>query len=140
MNPPLPPEDLAESIEAPAVPAAPPAATSATLATSRVTKVTGDLTLVAPDDCSASVLLKLVDAITGSANPRQNKRVFACWLLAGRHNLKAIKVPYVHDQIDTIRIDIPEGQSVCTSYLQRALREAWEKDPTLPPDTPVVKG
>jgi hypothetical protein len=103
--------------------------------------VTGDLTLTPPDHYSASVLLKVVDQISDPNNPRLDKRIFAWWLMAGRHGLRAMTAEYVHhDKLDTVRIDVPEGITLCTSYLQRVLREAWEKDPTLPPDTPVVKG
>jgi hypothetical protein len=142
MKPPLPPNRSDESVDVPPESVeAPPEVTAAANEPNRVTKVTGDLTLVPPNDCYASVLLKMIDSVTGNANPRLNKRIFASWLMAGRHGLKAMKADYKHDGVDTIRIDVPDGKPLCTSYLQQVLRDAWEKeDPTLPPDTPVVKG
>jgi hypothetical protein len=140
MKPPLPPESPDESVEAPLESVEAPAEAAAANEPSRVTNVTGDLTLVPPNDCYASVLLKMIDSVTGNANPRLNKRIFAWWLMAGRHGLKAMKADYTHDGVDTIRIDVPDGKPLCSSYLQQVLRDAWEKDPTLPPDTPVVKG
>ena len=103
-----------------------------------VSVVNASMTLVPPRGCCASVLLKLVEPISGHG--RKDKRLFAWWTMAGSHKGQEMQVEYIHDEIDTVRIDIPEGASICTSYLQRLLREYWEEGEELPPDTPVVKG
>jgi hypothetical protein len=99
----------------------------------KVTRVMGSLTVSAPVNYRLSVLVKLV-AIDSETEQRQ----YAWWVAAGREDAEAVPVSFTYTGEDVLRIDVPEGAPISTDYLNEVLA-AW-KDPTLPPDTPVVKG
>jgi hypothetical protein len=99
----------------------------------KVTRVAGSLTLVAPVNYQASVLLKLV-----GIEAAKKYRVYAVWVAAGRDDADAVEVKFDYTGEDVLRVDVPEGVSLSADYLNKVLG-AW-KDPVLPPDTPVVKG
>lgn len=92
-----------------------------------------------PPGCHASVLLKQV-AHEQSTPGNPGQRIYVCWVIASRHSVKAASVAYEHDGVDTIRIDVPAEIDLSRSYLEQQLRAFYEKDPTLPPETPVIKG
>lgn len=104
-----------------------------------VTKVRGDLQLSPPDGFHTSVLLKQVALKDGAAGER-GEAYYICWLLAGRHGLRAAYADYVHDGVDTVRIDVPDGTPMSLTFLQKQLTEFDASLPTLPPDTPIVRG
>jgi hypothetical protein len=99
----------------------------------KVTRLMGSLTLVAPVNYRASVLVKLVGIDTA-----QKHRVYAVWVVAGRDDADSVEVKYEYTGEDVLRIDVPATAPLSTDYLNNVL-EGW-KDPTLPPETPVVKG
>ncbi len=125
-KPPAPDEDEGESVAAPEP------------EPKRATQVTSDLTLVAPEDCIASVLLKHVH--TESGLKKAGKAIFVWWMVAGRNGLLAAEVAYVHDDLHTVRIDVPQGVKLDSDYLSEQLKRHWKDVGGLPPDTPIIKG
>lgn len=99
----------------------------------RVTRVLGSLTLIAPVNYRVSVLVKMV-----GIDSEKEQRIYAWWLSAGRWEVDAAAVSFSYTGEDVLRIDVPEGAPLSLDYLNKVLRE-W-RDPTLPPDTPIVKG
>ena len=97
-----------------------------------ITRLTGDVHLVAPRGCSASVVLKEVDRDDGH-------RYYTWWLVVGRSDAEALSVPYKHNGDDMIRIDLPEGMSMSADALQPYLKAFWDKQPLEPDDTPIIK-
>jgi hypothetical protein len=108
------------------------------LGTEDVTRIGGNLDLVAPVDCKASVLLKLIDH--EGTSDRMGRRYYAWWTMAGRYQALSASVPYVHDHRETLRVDIPVNAQISTEYLQARLRAFAAKDENLPPDTVIIKG
>jgi hypothetical protein len=91
----------------------------------RLSEVTHNLDVIAPRDCDASVILKLV--------AHDKNRIYALWLLVGRHEEDAISVPYRFTGEDTIRCDIPHGAAVSAAALLPHLvkflnSKGWEND------------
>jgi hypothetical protein len=99
----------------------------------KVTRVMGSLTLIAPVNYRASVLLKLV-----GINTVKNERVYVVWVVAGRDEADSVAVNYAYTGEDVLRVDVPAAAPLTTDYLDKVLR-GW-KDPMLPTETPVVKG
>lgn len=98
-----------------------------------ITRLTGDVELVAPRGCSASVLLKLVTRDDGH-------RYYSLWAVVGRYDRDKISVPYKYTGEDTIRFDLPEGMPLSAERLQPYLSDYLASDGTEPPDPPVIKG
>src|ERR1043165_7671448 len=67
-----------------------------------VSRVIGDVDLVAPRGCSASVLLKLVTRDDGH-------RYYSWWLVVGRHDPDSLSGHYKHNGEDGLRFDVPGG-------------------------------
>jgi hypothetical protein len=97
----------------------------------RITRLGGDIDLVVPRDCSASVVLKLVARDDGH-------RYYAWWLIVGRHDQDTISVHYKYSGEDTIRCDLPDGNSLSAKSLQPFLAAYLASDGTEPPDTPII--
>lgn len=123
-KPPPSHEDEGESVAAPE--------------TKRAFQVTSDFTLIAPEDCIASVLLKHVDTESGLG--AFGKAIFVWWTVAGRDGLLAAEIAYQHDGRHTVRIDVPLNVKLGSDYLSEQLKRHWKDVGGLPPDTPIVKG
>lgn len=106
---------------------------------SNATRIMQSQSIMPPPDYNASVLLKQVAHEQGRLG-EPGQRIYICWLIAGRHSARAATASYEHDGIDTIRVDVPASELMSRGYLEQQLREFYEQDPTLPPDTPVIKG
>lgn len=104
-----------------------------------VTEVRGNLQLSPPEGFHTSVLLKQVAQKDGAAGQRGESH-YICWLLVGRHGIRAANAEYIHDGVDTVRIDVPDGTLMSLTFLQKQLTEFDASLPTLPPDTPIVRG
>src|SRR5256885_10744784 len=66
-----------------------------------VTRLAGDIELVAPRGCSASVLIKLVTRDNGH-------RYYSWWAMVGRHGMDTFSLHYRHNGEDVLRFDVPE--------------------------------
>jgi hypothetical protein len=75
----------------------------------RFSRVTRSLDVIAPRDCDATVILKLV--------AHDKNRIYALWLLVGRHDQDALSVRYRLTGEDTIRCDIPHGGVISAAAL-----------------------
>src|ERR1041384_3019478 len=76
-----------------------------------VSRVIGDVELVAPRGCSASVLLKLVTRDDGH-------RYYQWWAVAGRHGMDTFSLRYKHNGEDVLRFDVPDGMPLSAASLQ----------------------
>jgi hypothetical protein len=92
-----------------------------------------DIDLVAPRGYHASVLLKL-------AHREDGHRIFSWWLVAGRHDMDAVHVPYKHTGEEIIRVDLPDGMPLSSESLEPRLAEFLLHEGTEPPDPPIIKG
>lgn len=91
-----------------------------------------------PEGYCASVLLKMVDRVGAAGG--LGEVIFAWWLVVGRAGMLSIAAPYEHDNLFTVRFDVPAGVELSTAYLLEHLRANWKSLGGLPPDTPVIKG
>lgn len=110
-----------------------PVEVTAADATCGFSRVNGDLDIVVPPHCRASVLLKLVER-------DERHRYYAWWLVVGRHDLDEVSVHYRYTGEDTIRFDVPQTAVLSSSSLQPLLAEFLAQDGTMPPHTPIIKG
>ncbi len=99
----------------------------------KVCRVLGSLTLIAPVNYRVSVLIRLV-----GIDSEKEQRIYAWWTSAGRWDVDAAAVDFTYTGEDVLRIDVPEGAPLSLDYLNQVLGK-W-RDPTLPPDTPIIKG
>lgn len=97
-----------------------------------VTRVTGDVELIAPEGCRASVLVKLVDRDDGH-------RYYAWWAMVGRNAMDACSVRYKFTGEDTIRFDLPDGMPLSAEALQPHLAAYLANQRTEAPDTPIIR-
>lgn len=98
-----------------------------------VTRLVGDVELVAPRGCSASVLLKLVSRDDGH-------RYYVWWAVVGRHDADTFSARYKHNGEDVLRFDIPEGMALSAEALQPHLASYLKRENTEPSDPPVIRG
>jgi hypothetical protein len=96
-------------------------------------RLEGDVDLIAPRGYHASVLLKLTHREDGH-------RVFSWWMLAGRHDMDAITVPFKYSGEEIIRVDLPEGVPLSRELIEAQLDKFLDLEGTEPPDPPTVKG
>lgn len=96
-----------------------------------ITRLTGNVVLVAPPGCSASVVLKLVKRDDGH-------RYYAWWLMVGRNDVDAASVAYKHTGEDAIRCDLPEGMPLSAESLQPHLTQYLASLGEEPGDPPVI--
>lgn len=97
-----------------------------------ITRLTGDVDLVPPRGCSASIVLKEVDR-------DDEHRYYTWWLVVGRSGEDATSMPYKHNGEDMIRIDLPEGMSLSATDLQPYLTAFWAQQSLEPDDTPIIR-
>ena len=97
-----------------------------------ITRLTGDVDLVPPPGCSASVVLKGVSREDGH-------RYYTWWVVVGRSGEDAMSMPYKHNGEDMIRIDLPEGMSLSATDLQPYLTAFWAQQSLEPDDTPIIR-
>jgi hypothetical protein len=102
-------------------------------ATRGFSRVEGDLEIVVPLHCRASVLLKLVER-------DDHHRYYAWWLVVARHDLDEVAVSYRYTGEDTIRYDVPQTAVLSSSGLQPLLAAFLAQDGTMPPHPPIIKG
>src|SRR6185436_15590332 len=95
----------------------------------------GPIEITPPANCCATVLLREVGRDTV-----REERYYAWWLVVGRAGALALTQTYTFDGADTLRFDVPHDTLLSTDYLQQYLTAFWDSDPTLPPDTPIIKG
>ncbi len=98
-----------------------------------ITRLTGDVDVVPPRGCSASVLLKEVSRDDGH-------RYYTWWLVVGRSGADVLSMPYKHNGEDIIRIDVPEGMPLSATGLQPYLKAFWDEQSLEPDDPPIIKG
>ena len=98
-----------------------------------ITRLTGDVDLVPPRGCSASVVLKEVER-------DDDHRYYAWWLVVGRSGGDALSMPYKHHGEDMIRIDLPEGMSLSATCLQPYLTAFWNEQSLEADAPPIIKG
>lgn len=98
-----------------------------------ITRVIGDVDLVAPRGCSASVLIKLVSRDDGH-------RYYQWWAVAGRHGMDTFSLRYKHNGEDVLRFDLPEGMPLSAASLQPHLESYLAGENTEPSDPPVIRG
>ena len=96
-------------------------------------RVAGDLEIVVPLHCRASVLLKLVERDA-------QHRYYAWWLVVARHDLDEVAVSYRYTGEDTIRFDVPQDAVLSSSWLQPQLAAFLVQEGTMPPHPPIIKG
>lgn len=108
---------------------------------SLVTKVTEDVELIAKEDCNSCVLLKEVSRGMEST-PSGPKLIayYKWWVLAGRHGIISVTIPYDHDASLVLRVDVPDGVRLSSDYLELQLANFWKNSGGLPPDTVIIKG
>lgn len=95
----------------------------------RFSLVTGSVALVAPEDCSMSLLFKEVSHDTGG-------RYYRMWLAVGRNDQDAVSIRYQHRGESTLRCDIPEGADFSFAALRPYLASflaAQHDEPGGPP-------
>jgi hypothetical protein len=95
----------------------------------RFSLVTGSLDLVAPEDCSTSLLFKEVSHDTGG-------RHYRMWLAVGRNDQDALSIRYKHNGESTVRCDVPESVDFSPAALQPYLAKflaAQHNQPGGPP-------
>ncbi len=97
-----------------------------------ITRLDGDVELVAPPGCCASVVLKLVSRDDGH-------RYYSWWAVVGRNGMDRLAVSYKYTGEDTIRMDLPEGVSLSAASLQPFLTAYLAGEGTEPPDTPIIR-
>jgi len=97
-----------------------------------VTRIDGDVVLVAPTGCYASVVLKLVDR-------DDNHRYYSWWTVVGRHDMDKITMPYKYTGEDTIRFDLPEGVPLSAKSLQPHLTAFLAAEHTKPGAPPIIR-
>lgn len=97
-----------------------------------LTRVTGDLELVAPVGCSASVLLKLVSRDDGH-------RYYSWWAMVGRHDMDSFSIRIKYRGEDLIRCDLPAGMPLSEESLQPHLTSFLAGEHTQPPGTPIIR-
>lgn len=97
-----------------------------------VTRLAGNVDLVAPRGCSASVLLKLVTRDDGH-------RYYSWWLVVGRHDADSLSVHYKHNGEDVLRFDVPEGFPLSSASLQPHLVSFLASENTEPSDPPIIR-
>jgi hypothetical protein len=97
-----------------------------------ITRLAGDVELIAPPGCCASVVLKLVGRDDGH-------RYYSWWAVVGRNGMDKLSVPYKFTGEDTIRMDLPEGVSLSAASLQPFLTAYLAGEGNEPPDTPIIR-
>lgn len=97
-----------------------------------LTRVTGDIELVAPRGCSASVLLKLVSRDDGH-------RYYSWWAMVGRHDMDSFSIRIKYRGEDLIRCDLPEGMPLSEETLQPHLTSFLAGEHTQPAGTPIIR-
>lgn len=97
-----------------------------------LTRVTGDIDLVAPRGCSASVLLKLVSRDGGH-------RYYSWWAMVGRHDVDSFAIRYKYHGEDLIRCDLPEGMPLSEESLQPHLVSFLAGEHNEPDGTPIIR-
>ena len=98
-----------------------------------VTRLSGNVDIVAPRGCSASVLLKLVTRDDGH-------RYYQWWAVAGRHGMDTFSLRYKHNGEDVLRFDVPDGFPLSAASLQPHLVSFLESENTEPSDSPIIRG
>jgi hypothetical protein len=97
-----------------------------------LTRVTGDIELVAPVGCSASVLLKLVSRDDGH-------RYYSWWAMVGRHDMDSFSIRVKYRGEDMIRCDLPAGMPLSEESLQPHLTSFLAGEHTQPAGTPIIR-
>jgi hypothetical protein len=83
-----------------------------TLQPKNIKRLTSSVDLVAPPECHASVLLKLV-------HRDEWHRYYSWCAIVGRHDLGTVSVQYTFTgDDDTIQFDLPEGMALSAESLQ----------------------
>lgn len=100
----------------------------------RITGKHGIRPLRPPKDYMASAVVRLMQVDT-----EKDQRIYAWWAVSGQYDGRAAEVTFNFDGAHSVRFDIPRGGAISTSYLQPWLRYACQKDPSLPPSTPIIK-
>src|SRR5262249_16504435 len=95
------------------------------------TRLTGNIKLVAPPGCHASVLLKLV-------HRDDRRRFYSWWAVAGRHDMDSIAVPYKYTGEETIRIDLPYGMPLSLRSLQPHLKRFIAAQNDADDESPII--
>jgi hypothetical protein len=97
------------------------------------------ITLEAPVDCCASVVLKLV-AIDRSSLP--TTRFYAWWVVAGRYESDGVPLEFaIKGEEEAYRMDVPRGVLLSSEYLQHHLTQFFRDGKTpSPEDTPIIRG
>jgi len=100
--------------------------------TPQLSRVKRSLTLVAPSGFLASAILRLVTR-DGA------RRIYAVWLVVGRHEDQALAVRYKFNGEDAVRCDIPEGNFLSAARLEPYLKRFLKNEGKLDPDPPTIK-
>jgi hypothetical protein len=97
----------------------------------RFTRIEGNLKVVVPPDCDASVILKQV--VDGE------RRYYVLWLLVGRTGQKTMTVSYKHAGETAFRCDLPSGMPVSAAALQPHLAKFLKINGSLQDKPPIIK-
>jgi hypothetical protein len=98
----------------------------------RFSRIMDSVDLIAPQDCEASLILKLVAV--------DKYRRYTFHLLVGRYQQDAIKVRYEYTGADTLRCDIPTGTALAPAVLQPHLVAFLKAEGMLPDGPPIILG
>ena len=99
----------------------------------RVQRIEADIELEAPDDCYASVLLRLIDA-------EDDDRYFTWWAVVGRSDSDMSRMSYSHTiGAVTIRIDLPEGKPLSASSLEPDLAAFLKSAGVVTSSPPIIR-
>jgi hypothetical protein len=90
------------------------------------------VTVVAPTDCQASLILREV--------ARDENSYYAFWLLAGRYGRDAMSVRYKLTGDAAIRCDIPHGMDISPSVLRPYLDKFLHDEGGLGDNPPIIIG
>lgn len=91
----------------------------------RFSLVTGNLDVLAPEDCRVSAIFKEVSHDTKS-------RIYKLWLAVGRSDQDALSVHYKHNGESTVRCDVPTGVAFSPATLQLHLTKFLKAQKQLP--------
>jgi hypothetical protein len=90
----------------------------------RLSLVTSSLDILAPEDCSVSLILK-------EASHDTDGRYYKMWLAVGRSDQDALSVHYKHNGESAVRCDVPVGMDFSPAalqpYLEKFLAEQHEQ-------------
>lgn len=99
----------------------------------RVQHIEADIDLEVPDDCYASVLLRLIDA-------EDDDRYFTWWAVVGRSDSDMSRMSYSHTiGAVTIRFDLPEGIPLSADSLQPYLKTFVERSGVEGSEPPIIR-